>query len=242
MRKSIVLIPARFGSSRFPGKPLAEILGIPMIVRVAQNFLANGLEVAVVTDDSRVEECLNEHNLKVLRVDDDVISGSERIALALERYYGNQSFEFVVNVQGDEPLLRLESVLDLINFHEKNPHFEITTFYKNRNELKLKNDPNSVKIVMSENNLCHYFSRSPIPFGEEVWKQHVGVYCYKVKALKDFVLLAPSKLEVVERLEQLRALENMMKIGAIEIKEELIGVDTPEDISRVEKILRNRKN
>lgn len=245
--KTVVLIPARYNSSRFPGKPLALIAGVSMIERVYKNCKLSGFECAVVTDDDRIEEHVKNFGGKVLRVDDDVPSGSERIALAFERYYKNKDVEIIINVQGDEPLLNGEVLHELASFHAKSP-YEIGTLIRPRSsdENDFQN-PNVVKAVYSEESQkCLYFSRASLPYSRDQlvahkWYQHIGVYSYKASALESFVKLSESPLEVMERLEQLRALENGMSIGAVVAGQRLIGVDVPEDIKKVEEVLSEKK-
>jgi 3-deoxy-manno-octulosonate cytidylyltransferase (CMP-KDO synthetase) len=240
MTKAVVLIPARYGSSRFPGKPLATIAGKSMIQRVYTNCLESGFECAVVTDHSGIEEHVKEFGGHVIRVDDDVPSGSERIALAYQRFYERSAPEIVINVQGDEPLLRGEVLKELANFH-LNSSYDMTTLIRSRqsNEQDFIN-PNVVKAVWSEvSGQCLYFSRQSVPYdreGDKVfnWFQHIGVYSYRPQALLKFVKLSMSKLEDLEKLEQLRAMENGFSIGAIKTTQKLIGVDVPDDIKKVE--------
>lgn len=243
MSDVLILIPARHGSSRFPGKPLAKILGKPMIQRVVENCLETGFDCAAVTDDARVESFLKENALPVVRVDDQVETGSERIALALERHFADKDYRFVVNVQGDEPLLKAGLLKSLVSFHS-NSVFDICTAVKERfGEERDYNNPNTVKCVLGgEDGKCLYFTRAGAPFYRDGrikdWHQHIGLYSYRTEALKAFVALPAGRLEKAESLEQLRALENGMSIGAVLAEGELIGVDTPEDIARVEDIAR----
>lgn len=240
MAPVIVLIPARFGSSRFPGKPLAIIKGKSMVERVYSNCLASGFECAVVTDNDEIEKAVLAFGGKVLRVDDDVPSGSERIALAYSRYYSKSGASLVINVQGDEPLLKGEVLKELASFHLKS-NFDIMTLIRERKSSDSDfNNPNIVKAVWSPiSHQCVYFSRQSLPYdrdgGREFsWHQHIGVYSYKPQALLDFVKFDMARLEDLEKLEQLRALENSMSIGAILTSQTLIGVDVPEDIKKVE--------
>jgi 3-deoxy-manno-octulosonate cytidylyltransferase (CMP-KDO synthetase) len=243
MSKVVVLIPARFASSRFPGKPLAMIKGKMMIQRVYENCLESGFECAVVTDHDEVEKAVKSFGGKVLRVDDDVPSGSERIALAYERFYAQNKPDLVINVQGDEPLLKGATLKELAQFHLKSA-FELGTLLRERSsqEDDFKN-PNVVKGLWSSvSGECLYFSRQSIPYDRDggriyPWYQHIGVYSYKPAALSAFVKLPFGKLEDLEKLEQLRALENGMKIGAVLTKEALIGVDVPDDVKKVEGVL-----
>lgn len=244
MSSAVILIPARFASSRFPGKPLAKISGKTMIERVYTNCLKSGLETAVVTDHDEIEKVVKAFGGKVLRIDDDVPSGSERIALAYKRFFASKKPALVINVQGDEPLLDGSVLKELAEFHLKSD-FEIATLVRKRNvsEGDFKN-PNVVKAVWSEKTQqCLYFSRQSLPYDRDgqknySWFQHIGVYSYRPHVLESFVELPLGVLEDLEKLEQLRALENKMKIGAILTEQKLIGVDVPEDISRVEGALR----
>lgn len=240
MASVVILIPARFASSRFPGKPLALIAGKSMIQRVYENCHASGFETAVVTDHDGIEQHVKEFGGKVLRIDDDVPSGSERIALAYERFLKEKNPDLVINVQGDEPLLKGDVLKELAEFHMKSD-YEITTLIRERSvkDEDFKN-PNVVKAVWSSiSNQCFYFSRQSLPYDrdggrEYPWYQHIGVYSYRPKALTSFVKLPMSRLEDLEKLEQLRGLENGMRIGAVLTTQKLIGVDVPEDVKKVE--------
>ncbi len=240
MATVVILIPARFASSRFPGKPLAKILGITMVERVFTNCAASGFPTFVVTDNDEIEEEVKRFGGKVLRVDDDVPSGSERIALAYERFCKNLNPDLVINVQGDEPLLKGDVLKELAEYHLKNS-CDVATLVRERkaHEEDFKNR-NVVKAVFVEKTGdCLYFSRESLPHDrdgkkEHNWYHHIGVYSYHPKALSAFVKLPMGKLENLEKLEQLRALENGMKIGAIKTNQKLIGVDVPEDIKKVE--------
>ena len=240
MASVVVLIPARFGSSRFPGKPLALIAGRSMIERVYTNCKASGYKTAVVTDNDEIESHVKSFGGTVLRVDDDVPSGSERIALAYQRFLTSEKADLVINVQGDEPLLKGEILKELAEFHLKSP-YPVTTLLRERkaSEEDFKN-PNVVKAVWAETTKqCLYFSRQSLPYdrdgGKEFsWYQHIGVYSYRPEALLNFVKLPLSRLEDLEKLEQLRALENGYSLGAILTTQKLMGVDVPEDIKKVE--------
>jgi 3-deoxy-manno-octulosonate cytidylyltransferase (CMP-KDO synthetase) len=244
MSREVILIPARFSSTRFPGKPLKKIAGETMISRVFFNCIESGFSTYVVTDNDEIENHVHSFGGKVLRVNDDVPSGSERIALAFHRFLKNEKPDFIINVQGDEPLLRGQVLRDLVEFHKSSP-FDITTLIRERSSVDEDfNNPNVVKAVFSKTNgQCLYFSRQSLPYNREggkdfSWYQHIGVYSYRPKALLTFVKLPLGKLEDLEKLEQLRALENQMSIGAIMTTQKLIGVDVPEDILKVEGVLK----
>lgn len=240
MATVVILIPARFASTRFPGKPLAKIKGVTMVERVFTNCAASGFSTFVVTDSDEIENEVKRFGGKVLRVDDDVPSGSERIALAYERFCKTLQPDLVINVQGDEPLLKGDVLKELAEYHLKNT-CEVATLVRERkaSEEDFKNS-NVVKAVFVEKTgECLYFSRESLPHdrdgkNEHSWYHHIGVYSYKPEALSKFVKLPLGKLENLEKLEQLRALENGMKIGAVKTNQKLIGVDVPDDIKKVE--------
>lgn len=245
----LILIPARFGSSRFPGKPLAKLCSVPLINHVIQRVeklssLRSDLRVAscVVTDDTRIEEAVNSSQGNCVLVKDETTSGTDRIKLALERYYSDQSWDLVVNVQGDEPMIDPQDLSNLIDFHLKSS-FDVTTLYKIITH-KAAESSNQVKVVLDElSGRCLYFSRSLIPYDRDSEPEqgnfygHVGVYSFRPSSLIKMSELSETVLEKRECLEQLRALECGMTIGAIETKNNLIGVDTPEDLKRVEGVL-----
>ncbi len=242
MTNALILVPSRYGSTRFPGKPLAMINGKPMIAHIVQNCQETGFEFAIVTDDERIEEAVKIAGGKSVRVDEDVSTGSERIALALDKYYKDQNFDYIVNMQGDEPLMRAQYIKKVVESHAQSD-FDIFTAVKPRSgEESSYLNPNIVKAVLSqETKACLYFSRAGVPYyqtGEvKDWSQHIGIYSYRPEALLKFSKLKPSQLEICERLEQLRALENGLTIGATKLEVELLGVDTPEDIKKVEGVM-----
>ena len=211
-----------------------------MIQRVFENCRDSGFETAVVTDHDGIEEHVKSFGGKVLRVDDDVPSGSERIALAYERYLKEKNPDLVINVQGDEPLLKGEILKELAEFHMSSD-YEITTLLRERSVKEEDfTNPNVVKAVWSSiSKQCFYFSRQSLPYDRDggkdySWYHHIGVYSYRPKALASFVKLPVSRLEDLEKLEQLRGLENGMKIGAVLTQQKLIGVDVPDDVKKVE--------
>ncbi len=240
--KIVILIPSRFASSRFPGKPLHPIAGVSLIQRVYENCVQSGFDVFVVTDDQRIEDHVYAFQGRVLRVDDDVPSGSERIHLAYERHLKIQNYKLIINVQGDEPLLKGEEIKALAEFHLTSP-FDITTMLKRRHSSEADfTNPNVVKAVWeNQTGKCHYFSRSSVPHGrdgvEHDWFQHIGIYSYRPEALTKFAKAPATALEKLEKLEQLRALGQGLSLGAIETKHTLLGVDTPEDVLKVEGVL-----
>lgn len=250
-KRVLILVPARFASTRFPGKPLAMIKNKSMIARVMENMQKAQSEnyefvSCAVTDDQRIEDHLKEQKIKVVRVDDDVNSGTLRIELAHSRYFKNENFDLIINVQGDEPLLQYEEIVGLAKFHLESK-FDITTLVKKNmgftNEFF---DTNKVKAVVSEKTRqALYFSRSSIPYKRDssqdpvndYWLLHIGVYSYRPEALNLFANATVSRLEELEKLEQLRAMELGLTIGALETKSLIMGVDNPEDIKKVEEVI-----
>lgn len=244
----LVLIPARYASSRFPGKPLAVISKKSMIQRVYDNCSKinadlPGSLVSVVTDDDRIEKHVLGFGGNVVRVDDDVPSGSERIALALERFYSDQEWDLVINVQGDEPLIESDLLFRLASYHSSS-RFDMTTVVKPFSGFTDEHkDPNKVKAIFSPiKGQCLYFSRARLPYyreekQEQSWHLHIGIYSFRPKVLKEFCKLSDSYYENIEKLEQLRALENGYTIGAIETEMTLMGVDVPSDIEKLEGVL-----
>ena len=256
-KRILILIPARFASTRFPGKPLVLIEGISMIQRVFENCSkahSQDLEFIsyVVTDNQKIEDHVKTFSSHVVRVDDDVVSGSLRILLAYERFFcdSKQSFDLIINVQGDEPLLLASDLVGLANFHLSH-QFDIATLVKKQLGFTAEFfDPNKVKVAMSEEmGKAFYFSRAPIPFKREIsedlindyWFLHIGVYSYLPSALMQFSKNKETRLEYLEKLEQLRALEIGLSIGAYQTMSLVIGVDHPNDIKKVEEVLNGRK-
>lgn len=251
-KKALVLIPSRFASTRFPGKPLALINGKPMVQWVYEgcagimNF-SKDCHVAVVTDNSEIEAAVNSFGGNVVRVDDDVPSGSERIQLAYERYFKDQNFDYVINVQGDEPLIDSNLLVELVNF-QADKNYDVTTVVK---EMPMADegyqDSNKVKAIYNElDGKCHYFTRAPFPYNRNKteglsWFLHIGIYSFKPEALKSVCSLSQSKHEKIECLEQLRMIDNGFSIGAVPTEMTLCGVDVPEDIKYVEGVISGNK-
>jgi 3-deoxy-manno-octulosonate cytidylyltransferase (CMP-KDO synthetase) len=257
-KRVLILIPARFASTRFPGKPLVKIGSKSMISLVLENCLITthssiDFEAFVVTDDQRIEDHIKSFSSQVVRVDDEVNSGTLRIEMAFERFFKNKNFDLVINVQGDEPLLSAIDLVALSEFH-LNSSFDIATLVRKMPHFdEVFRDLNKVKAVISESDgRALYFSRAPIPCKRDLelnnqnsesdfWYLHIGVYSYRPNALKKFSSASETRLEYLEKLEQLRALEIGLSIGAIETKSLLIGVDHLDDVKKVEEVLSGRK-
>lgn len=235
--KVIVGIPARFGSSRFPGKPLAQLAGKPMIEHVVERALAADVgPVIVATDDRRIGEAVEHTEATVCMTRADHTSGTERIAEAVK----DMDCDVVVNVQGDEPLIDPEAIRAVIHPFESDPDLPMATLAHPMESINDLHDPHIVKVVCNARAHAMYFSRAAIPYprGEAgVPLKHIGIYAYRKPFLLDYPRLTPCEAEQAEHLEQLRALHHGYEIAVSVGEFECIGVDTPEDLARAEKIL-----
>ncbi len=238
--KCFGIIPARYGSSRFPGKPLAEIQGKPMFWHVYSQACKcpEMTRVVVATDDNRILTAAENLNVPALMTQKDHPSGTDRI-LEAARALNLPGNAVIVNIQGDEPLLDPAILTEiLLPFIEDD--IQVTTPVREISPFEAKN-PDLVKAVFSESRRALYFSRSIIPFDRNNqtnrYYGHIGLYAFRMNVLKKFVELSPSSLETTEKLEQLRLLENDIPINIILTSYTSISVDRPEDINRVEKIL-----
>lgn len=236
--KAAAIIPARFASTRFPGKVLAELCGKPMIQWVYEKAAASVAdEVLIATDDQRVVDAVEAFGGKAVMTSADHPSGTDRICEAA----AGLDCDIIINIQGDEPLIPIEVINDLIVLMQSNPEIEMATVGVPA-ERNILADPNKVKIVVDSFDFALYFSRSNIPFlrGDGIDTPallHWGIYSYRRDILQDFVALPESCLESCEKLEQLRALENGIKIYVMRSALESIGVDTPEDLQVAEQKL-----
>ncbi|HUA79057.1 MAG TPA: 3-deoxy-manno-octulosonate cytidylyltransferase [Dyella sp.] len=243
----IVAIPARYGSTRLPGKPLRPIAGVPMIVRVAQRALqAGATQVVVATDDERITDALAEHDVDVCMTRGDHASGSDRLA-ECAAYYGWPSDTIVVNLQGDEPFAPVAGIREvaLALSEDSAPMATLATPIADAHELF---DPNVVKLVSSSQGRAMYFSRAPLPWARDAFAadrqvlpegfpflRHIGIYAYRAGFLQQYTSLARTPLEQAESLEQLRVLEHGYPI-AVRLTPEPFppGIDTEADLRRAE--------
>lgn len=239
MRKIIAIIPARYSSSRFPGKPLAKIKGKPMIQWVYETIsrIDEIDELYVATDDLRIAECVESFDGKYIMTSDKHNSGSDRIAECALKININDD-DIILNIQGDEPMIKEEMVRELINaFNDEEVY--MATLKKQIIDENEINNSNVVKVITDINNDAIYFSRSTIPNNREnvdgvKYYKHIGVYAYKKSFLIKFTELNESSIELIEKLEQLRVIENGFKIRVLETEYQTIGVDLPEHIALVE--------
>ena len=238
----VVLIPARYASSRFPGKPLADLGGTPMIVRVCERAAASGaLAVHVATDDERVAAAVRSHGFSVVMTRADHASGTDRLAEAAG-VLRLADDEIVVNVQGDEPLMAPPLIRAVAERLEREPSAAMATACHALRDAAQAASPHVVKVVVDAQGYALYFSRSRIPYpreGEAACYRHAGIYAYRARFLKQFAALAPAPLERTEALEQLRALWHGHRIAVVLSDAEIPpGVDTAEDLEAVRKMLR----
>lgn len=241
--KKICIIPARYASTRLPGKPLQLIAGKPMIQRVyEQAILAQKVsEVIVATDDERVFQAVEKFGGKAVMTSPKHRSGTDRLAEVALQY---PKVDVIINVQGDEPMIPPSIIDALAEAFEKDKNLVMATMKCPMLEEEYA-DPAAVKVVTDLNGYALYFSRSLIPYprNKEDFKvyKHVGIYAYRRDFLLQYAVLEPTELEKTESLEQLRALENGYKIKVLESDFRGVGVDTPEDLAKVNKIFEERK-
>jgi len=236
--KIVVGIPARFGSSRFPGKPLAQLAGRPMIAHVVERALAADVgPVIVATDDRRIAEAVEHTQATACMTRPDHASGTERLAEAVQE----MDCDIVVNVQGDEPLIDPEAIRAVIRPFKSAPGLPMATLAHPMESIKDLHDPHIVKVVCNAKGHAMYFSRAAIPYprGQAgVPLKHIGIYAYRRDFLLTYPELAPCEAEQAEHLEQLRALYHGYEIAVTVGDFECIGVDTPEDLARAGESLR----
>ena len=236
--KVVGAIPARYASSRLPGKPLREIAGKPMIEHVYRRALEAGhLDgVVVLTDDERIGAAVDAFGGRWEMTPVDCASGTDRIAHAARRWDATA----VVNIQGDEPLIDPGAIDAVAGHLKENPEDPMVTLAAPARDGAL-DDPHTVKVVLDQEGYALYFSRAAIPFPRQpgvapVW-QHLGIYGYRTDTLLHLAELPPTSLELSESLEQLRALENGIRIRVLEVGRAEPGVDTEADLARVETLL-----
>lgn len=235
----IGIIPARYGSTRFPGKPLALIAGKPLIRHVWERVNASGCfsRVIIATDDRRIFETAKKLGAETVLTSKKHKSGTDRIAEACR----NIPSEIVVNIQGDEPLIPLSTIAGVVKVMKNSPDVLMATAVCRLEKKAEARNPNIVKVTLDKDNNAIYFSRSPIPFGAQAFYKHIGIYAYRKNFLLKLVGLKQSMLEQAERLEQLRVLENGFRIKVAIVKNDSIPVDVPGDIKKVERELCRRK-
>ena len=255
--KCLIAVPARLESKRLPNKVLKDINGKPMLRRVLDKCSDCKVEAKVIvcTDSEEIKKSVNEWGYEIKLTSKNCNSGSQRIASVIDELvlqswglkkdnYQEKILEeildntLVINVQGDQPFVDPNLLSKIYKIFIKNPQFQVITPVYKLNKEDIHN-PNIVKIAASTSNKNNmeaiYFSRSPIPYGAEIYYEHIGIYIYKRDALDRFTSLEPSSLEKEENLEQLRALQNSLKINLILTDDEIISIDTLDDVERLMK-------
>lgn len=245
--KFIGIIPARYASTRYPGKPLALLGGKPVIQHVYEKVAAVLEAAYVATDDERIYDVVKSFGGQVVMTRTDHKSGTDRIEEAIEKIGGE--WDVVVNVQGDEPFVA-KSQLDTICHCFDDPTTQIATLGKPFESMEAVQNPNSPKIVVDNMGFAMYFSRSIIPYvrGKEKsswlthypFLKHLGIYAYRKDVLRQVTQLPQSSLEIAESLEQLRWLQNGFKIKVGTTDVETVGIDTPQDLERAEEFLKTQ--
>ena len=242
--KIVGVIPSRFGSSRFPGKPLAQIAGKPLVAWVVEAARkAKTLDdVIVATDDARIAEAVERHGGKAVMTPSDLPSGTDRVAVAAGDFADD---DILVNIQGDEPLIDPALVDSLAGRLKDDARWDMATAVTPIRSAADFAAKTVVKVVLDRDDGALYFSRAPIPCDRDhepdlasgLFVRHLGIYAYRGEFLRRYVAEPPCALEKTEKLEQLRALWMGAKIAVVRTEDEGVGVDTPEDAARVEKLL-----
>lgn len=249
--KFIGIIPARYASTRFPGKPLADMNGKPMIQRVYEQVKNVLDEVCVATDDTRIEEAVKAFGGNVVMTSNQHRSGTDRCYEAYIK--AGKGYDVIINIQGDEPFIHPEQI-ETIKACFENESIQIATLvkpFRGDDDFETLFNANSPKVVLNKNQEALYFSRSIIPYmrgkdhsewlANHTYYKHIGLYAYRADALAAITRLPQSPLEIAESLEQLRWLENGFKIKAGITQQETIGIDTPEDMEKALLFLKQKQ-
>ncbi len=237
MKETLIVIPCRMASSRLPGKPLLNFLGVPMVIRIAQTALSLDLgNVVIGCCDSEVYDVAKKYGIDVMMTSKKHKSGSDRVFEVVKKLDPKKRIKNVINLQGDMPTISV-NVLKKLLYYKNKYDADIVTLASKILDNEEKTNPNVVKVAFSnfankEGGRALYFSRSPIPFGSDLMFHHIGLYCYNRESLEVFINLRQSKLEKLESLEQLRALDAGMSIFVGKINEIPIGVDTKDDYEK----------
>jgi 3-deoxy-manno-octulosonate cytidylyltransferase (CMP-KDO synthetase) len=243
MTKILAVIPARYASTRFPGKPLVMIAGKSMIQHVWERVSSLSLldHVVVATDDDRIESACRSFGADVQMTSPEHPSGTDRVWEVAKK---TPQYDWVLNVQGDEPQINIDDLAKMLQLAQSGVEAEIITLVSPIESASDFADSNIVKAVLAHQGQALYFSRAGIPFNRDeqalAWKtafRHIGVYLYRRTALEAMTKLSPSPLEMLEKLEQLRALEAGMTIMAVVVPKAPVGIDTPADLERFKALL-----
>ncbi len=244
--KVVAVIPSRFGSSRFEGKPLASIVGKPMIQRVYETSAKSSIvdRVVVATDDARIFEAVEQFGGEVVMTSEAQRSGTDRVAEAAE-HLGLEMDDIVINVQGDQPLMAPQCLKEVVAPLIADRDLGFSTLAFRIVDPQEYDNPKDVKVVMDHRGYALYFSRAPVPFARDEGEifdsyKHLGVYAYRRRFLEIFRELTTGRLESIEKLEQLRALEHGHRIKVVVTAYDSPEVDLPSDILRIEKMISGR--
>lgn len=244
---AVGVIPARYGSMRFPGKPLADLLGRPLVQHVWERTRQSRRlsRVIVATDDDRIYEAVRSFGGEAVMTRGDHPSGTDRVAEVVK----DMEVDIVVNIQGDEPFIEGSVIDDLVTAFETDPDLKMATLATRLLLGEQQNDPQKVKVVVDRKGFALYFSRWPVPFSrnepfDRKWEghlQHIGLYGFRKDFLLRFTTLEQTPLEQMEGLEQLRALEHGFQIRVLETDHQPFNVDTPDDLEQIKAIIRARR-
>ena len=239
--KVLCVIPARYASTRLPGKPLKDIAGKPMVCRVYDRASQAKLvsRTLVATDDERILQAVREHGGEAMMTRADHPTGTDRLAEVAASF---PDVDLIINVHGDEPLIEPSLIDELASVFETDPDLRMATVKTEIKDEEEQHNPNNVKVVTDQNGYALYFSRSLLPYprheGCPVYK-HIGIYAYQRDFLLAYAKMPSTPLEEAESLEQLRALENGYRIKVVETRAKFVGVDTAEDLAKVNAIYKN---
>jgi len=243
-RFTMIIIPARIGSTRFPNKVLIDIAGVPMVIRTAQAVESID-RVVIATDSQKVMNVASKYGIKAVMTSSQHHSGTDRIFEASQKL-NLADDEIIVNVQGDEPFIETEvvqAVFDLTKRQRSDKEIIMSSCYKNIDSQEA-DDPNIVKVVTTKEDLALYFSRSKIPYSRDLdfheYKGHIGIYGFTKKSLATFCQLSSAPIEDIEKLEQLRALHHGFKISMTQVQTQSFGIDTPNDLEKALKVFNNQ--
>lgn len=243
MINAIGVIPARYGSTRFPKKVIADLMGKPIIQHIWESAKNAKMldDLVIATDNEEIMKVIEKFGGKAIFTSPDHATGTDRIAEVVNAI----DVKIIVNIQGDEPLIRPMMIDSLVRTMSGDNNISMASLMRKMDDQEEIKNPNVVKVIVDKNNFAIYFSRSPIPYPRiateaALYYKHMGIYAYRKDFLYEFTNLPKSYLEKAESLEQLRALENGFKIKMVETKFDTIGVDTPEDLEKVKmRILAN---
>ncbi len=240
----LAIIPARYASTRFPGKPLVEISGKSLLQRTYEQVckVKAWADVLIATDDERIEQAAKAFGAKVVMTSPNHLTGTDRCAEVLAKY--GKAVDYVVNIQGDEPFIEPAQIEALLSGFSQKP--ELVTLIKKITDLGTLFNPNSPKVIIDAKQKAIYFSRQTLPYfrtvpqdqwlNKGIFYKHIGLYAYRSDILPQLAQLSPTPLELAESLEQLRWIENGYQIQTVETSIETIGIDTPEDLERIKSL------